>query len=42
MAYAFSVHCFENATVVAYADLRVKSLGTVEAVELMNISLVLS
>ena len=27
VAYAFSVECFENATIVAYAGLRVK--GTV-------------
>ena len=25
VAYAFSVQCFENATIVAYADLRVNS-----------------
>ena len=27
VAYAFSVHCFENATIVAYAGLRVKSIA---------------
>ena len=25
VAYAFSVQCFENATIVAYADLRIKA-----------------
>ena len=27
VAYAFSVQCFENATIVAYAGLRVKVFG---------------
>ena len=27
VAYAFSVQCFENATIVAYAGLRVKCKG---------------
>ena len=25
VAYAFSAQCFENATIVAYADLRIKA-----------------
>ena len=29
VAYAFSVQCFENATIVAYAGLRVKHTETV-------------
>ena len=29
VAYAFSVQCFENATIVAYAGLRVKLLNLI-------------
>ena len=42
VAYAFSVQCFENATIVAYAGLRVKDSVYEFSVDIIYIILYLS